>query len=77
MGANNLINQAAFRQMKRELDERYPRGHFLAFDEGQLVADAESFDKLTESLEAIHKDRPDIFVVQAGVEYPDEVYILL
>jgi hypothetical protein len=27
--------------------------------------------------DAIGKDRPDVFVVQAGVAYPDEVAILL
>jgi hypothetical protein len=77
MSPNQAINQAAFRQMKSELDTRYPRGHFVAFDEGQLVADAESFDRLSEVLEAIDRDRPDIFVVQIGVEYPNEVFILL
>ena len=29
------------------------------------------------ALSAIGKDRPDVFVVQAGVDYPDEVFILL
>jgi hypothetical protein len=77
MSSNQAINQAAFRQMKRDLDEQFPPGHFVAFDEGRLVADAESFDKLTEALEAIDKDRPDVFVVQTGVDYPQEVFILL
>jgi hypothetical protein len=77
MSPNQAINQAAFRQMKSELDARYPRGHFVAFDEGQLVADAESFDRLSEVLEAIDRDRPNVFVVQIGVDYPNEVFILL
>jgi hypothetical protein len=70
-------NQAAYRQMKQELDERYPPGRFVAFDDGEIVADAATFDDLTAALAAIGKDRPDVFVVQAGVNYPDEVYILI
>jgi hypothetical protein len=77
MSSKLAINQAAFRRMKSELDNQYPPGHFVAFDDGQLIADAESFDKLTEALEAIDKNRPDVFVVQTGVYYPDEVIILL
>jgi hypothetical protein len=55
----------------------YPAGCFVAFDEGQIVADAASFDELTEALAAIGKNRPDVFVVQAGASYPDQVFILL
>jgi hypothetical protein len=77
MNSNSAKNQAAYRAVKEELSKRYPAGHFVAFDEGQLVADADSFDELTKVLAAIGKDRPDVFVVQAGVNYPDEVFILL
>jgi hypothetical protein len=77
MNSQHAINQEAFRQMKRGLDDQYPHGHFVSFDGGQLVADAESFDKLTEALQTIDKDRPDIFVAQAGVDDPNEVFILL
>ncbi len=71
------LNQAAFLQMKEELDKRFPQGHFLAFDDGKLIADAETFDELTTALAAIDRDRPDVFVVQAGVTYPEEVFILI
>jgi hypothetical protein len=77
MSSKQANNQKAFHQMRLELDEQYPPGHFVAFDDGQLIADAETFDKLTEALVAIGKDRPDVFVVQTGVEYPSEVFILL
>ena len=66
-----------FQAAKRDLSKRYPPGRFIAFDDGQIVADAASFDALTETLTAIGKNRPDVFVVQAGVDYPDEVIILL
>lgn len=77
MNSRQERNQAAYQEAKHELSKRYPRGRFVAFDDGQIVADAASFDDLTEALAAIGKDRPDVFVVQAGADYPDEVFILL
>ena len=77
MSSRREQNELAFQQVKAELADRYPQGHYVAFDDGQVVADAASFDELTEALAAIGKDRPDVFVVQAGVEYPDEIFILL
>lgn len=77
MSSKREKNLAAFHEAKQELSERYPPGRFVAFDDGQIVADAASFDELTEALAAIGKDRPDVFVVQAGAEYPDEVFMLL
>jgi hypothetical protein len=77
MNSNQEKNQAAFQRAKQELCDRYPPGRFVAFDDGQIVADAATFDELTEALAAIGKDRPDVFVVQAGKDYPDEIFILL
>jgi len=75
--SSQVKNQRAYREMEEELGTRYPHGHFVAFDDGQVVADAPDFDQLTEALIAIGKNRSDVFVVQAGVAYPDEVFILL
>ena len=77
MSSKQAKNEAAFRKAKQELSNRYPPGRFVAFDDGQIVADAASFDELTEALAAIGKDRPDVFVVQVGIEYPDDVFVLL
>ena len=77
MNSNHRNNQAAFRKVERELGQRYLSGRSVAFDDGQIVADAAGFDELTEALAAIGKDRPDVFVVQAGVDYPDEVFVLV
>ena len=77
MNSKREENQAAFRNAKQELSTRFPPGHFVAFDDGQIVADAPTFDELTAALVAIDKDGPDVFVVQAGMDYPDEVFILL
>ena len=76
MNSNQEKNRVAFREAKHELNKRYPPGRFVAFDDGQIVADAATFDELTHALAAIGKDRPDVFVVQAGTDYPDEVSIL-
>jgi hypothetical protein len=75
--SNEDKNRAVFEAAKHELTKRYPPGRFIAFDDGQIVADAASFDELTETLAAIGKDRPDVFVVQVGADYPAEVSILL
>jgi len=77
MNSNHEKNRKAFEALKDELSERYAPGRFIAFDDGQIVADAASFDELTDALAVIGKDRPDVFVVQAGAKYPDEVFILL
>ena len=70
-------NQAAYLKTKEELAARFPQGHFIAFDDGEIVADAETFDELTEALIAVGKNRRDIFVIQAGVETPKQLTILL
>jgi hypothetical protein len=77
MNSNREKNQVAFRNAKEELSKRFRPGHFIAFDDGQIVADASTFDALTAALLKIGKDGPDVFVVQAGMDYPDEVFILL
>jgi hypothetical protein len=77
MNIDDDKNLAAYKAAIGELSQRYPPGRFVAFDDGQIVADAASFDELTLALAAIGKDRPDVFVVQAGADYPDEVCILI
>lgn len=77
MSTNQHKNDAAFRNAQDELAKRFPLGHFVAFDNGNLIADAPSFDELTQALAAIGKDSPDVFVAQTGIDYPVEVYILM
>ena len=47
MNLNREKNRAAFATVRDELTKRYPPGRFIAFDDGQIVADAASFDELT------------------------------
>ncbi len=77
MGQNRNRNQAAFNACKDDLVERYAIGRFVAFDEGEIIAAAETFDKLSHELSAINRDRPDVFVVQVAESHPDQVFILL
>ncbi|MDZ4852692.1 MAG: hypothetical protein SGI77_25665 [Pirellulaceae bacterium] len=77
MSSNQQQNEAAFRSATNTLNKQFPVGHFVAFDRGELIADAATFDELTEVLTAKGADRTDIFVAQTGIEYPNEVYILL
>ena len=41
-----------------------------------MIADAATFDELTQALMAIGKDRPDVFVAQTGADYLDKMFIL-
>ena len=77
MSQNRNKNQAAFNACKDDLVDRYAIGQFVAFDEGEIIADAETFDKLSHKLSAIDRYRPDVFVVQVAESYPDQVFILL
>ena len=68
---NNLqedINQRAYRNLKPEIDRTYPKGHFVAIDEGKIVADAPTFQELDARLDAMGKPSPEILVVQSGDE---------
>lgn len=71
------LNNAAFRRLKPEIDARYPAGHWVALEHGQIIANAPSYEELTELLASLGKDRPDIFVARARGYYPEFVHILL
>ncbi len=77
MSQNRNKNQAAFNACKNDLVNRYAIGHFVAFDEGEIIADAETFDALSHVLSELDRDRPNVFVVQVAESYPDQVFILL
>ena len=69
-------NEQAFRRMKAELDARFPVGHLIAFDGGQVIADAASFQELRSILIAAGKNPREVFVVQASADYPQVATIL-
>lgn len=77
MSSQRTENDAAFRSAKHDLEKRFQTGHFVAFDQGKLIADAHSFEALSKLLDALGKAHPDVFVAQVGIDFPDEVFILL
>ena len=78
MDANQerAVNEAAYRRLKPTIDQTYPKGRFVAIHEGQIVGDAATFRELDEALNARGLTSRDIFVIQAGIDYPDYVDIL-
>lgn len=71
------LNQVAYRQMRDFIRENYPPGRFVAIAGGKVVADAGSFRDVDVMLNQMGFTSRDVLVVQAGVEYPDMVIILL
>ena len=71
------LNDTAFRRLKPAIDKQFPPGHFVALDGGDIIADAASFNELQEKLAAAGRNEPDVFVVQAGVDYPEFAFILI
>ena len=66
-----------YKDLKKEIDSRFPSGHFVAVESGQVIADAGSHRELVQKLEAVGKSPKDMLIVQAGVEYPESAIILL
>ena len=63
------VNQLAFQRTKRQLAQSYGQGRFLAFSQGEVIADASSFHEIQEFLKSLGKDPARILIVQAGVDY--------
>lgn len=70
-------NEQAFRRMKATLDARFPAGHLIAFEGGEVIADAASVQELRPLLIGAGKNPSKVFVVQAGAEHPQFATILL
>jgi len=67
------VNEAAYRRLKEEINQTYAPGRFVAIAGGQVAADAESMDRLLVLLKERGKNSAEVLVVQASVEYPEEV----
>ena len=70
-------NEEAYRRLKPLIDGRYPRGWFVAIDEGRIVADGETFAALEAALASQGRTSPEVLVVEAGDDLPDDMDILL
>jgi hypothetical protein len=69
------VNQTAFRQLIGPIQTNYAPGRFVAISGGRIVADAARFDELNSILRQLGLDGPDVLVVQAGADYPENVTI--
>jgi hypothetical protein len=49
----------------------------VAIENGQVVADAPTYEELTKLLVATGRNRSDIFVARAGEDYPEYADILV
>ena len=64
-----------YNEAKRDIDRRFPAGRFVAVEMGQVLADAESHQKLVEQLQRQGKSPQGLLIVQAGVDYPESAVI--
>jgi hypothetical protein len=71
------VNETAYRQLKEAIAKTYPHGHFVAISGGEIVADAESIRKLHALLLERGYAPPEVLAVEAGVDYPEFLMILL
>jgi hypothetical protein len=71
------LNQAAYRQLSSFIQKTYPPGRFLAIAGGKIIADAARFEELNAILHQMGNHSPDVLVVQAGVDYPEQVTIFV
>lgn len=70
------VNQAGYERMRGLIDQAFPKGRFVALGEGEIIADAESYDALDERLNALGWEPLKTMVIRAGDETPDFVEIL-
>jgi len=70
-------NMAAWWAMQPAVEEKYPKGHFLAFYEGEVVADAVTFDEVLAALQAIDPDRHKGMIARVGIDVPQEAIICM
>lgn len=79
MNATEMVesNEQAYRRMKAALDARFPAGHLIAFDGGRVIADAETAQELRPLLIEAGKNPREVFVIEAGADYPQFVTILI
>jgi hypothetical protein len=68
-------NEAAFRRSEESIAQTYPHGQVVAFVGGEIVADADGFDKLHALLRAAGKDPVRAFIILAGHVYLENAII--
>ena len=72
---SRAVNLEAYRRLKGSLGRTYGRGRFVAICAGRVAADAATFDDLRSRLAQMGEDPSNSLIVQADVDYPEEVVI--
>jgi len=76
MAAKNGNSPAEqYAQAKSDVDRQFPRGRFVALEDGRPVADADTHRALVETLQAQGKSPKDLLIIQAGIDYPKSAVI--
>jgi len=63
--------------IKKMIDSQFPIGRFVAFQSGEIIADADTHRDLVNKLSSMGKSPHNMLILQAGVEYPESTIILL
>ncbi len=74
---NYKLNVIAYKRLKPEIDQNYPRKHFVAFYGGEILGDAASFWDLLDLIAAKGRDQKKVLFVRAGVDFPGNGAVLL
>jgi hypothetical protein len=75
-GMPTTSSEVCGRELRHEIDRRFPRGHAVAVEGGVIIADAPSFRELAQKLTAMGKTSKDILVLEAGVDPSEMNWIL-
>ncbi|HYV34838.1 MAG TPA: hypothetical protein VE988_03980 [Gemmataceae bacterium] len=70
-------NSAAYQNLKGAIASNYPKGWLIGIGNEEIIAAAANFSALQTELRARGVDPRNVLVVEAGVDYPEFVNILL
>ncbi len=70
-------NESAYRHLKETIKQTYPAGWFVGIADNQIIGAAADFDELGQILRAKGRDPRQVLVVEAGIDYPEYVTILI
>lgn len=70
-------NMETYRRLKTAIEQTYSPGWFIGIADDQIVGAAEKFPELTAHLRSRGLDPRQVMVVEAGVDYPENVTIYI
>jgi hypothetical protein len=78
MGDNGRTGATTqYEVVKQQIDQSFPRGHFVAVEHDKIIADAKHHRQILEKLRVQGKSPRGMLIVQAGVDYPESAVIFL